>query len=433
MRLEQFSAEKKRIIENILALFASQGVNYILPIITFPYLLRVLGPERFGLVAFAQAFIQYFMTITNYGFVHTVPRRIAVYREDKEKLFQIFNSIMLIKFVLLAITFIFLIFLVFTMSKFRADWEIYLIAFLTVFGNVIYPVWFFQGMEHMKYIGFLNTLSRIIFTIAIFVFVKTESDYLYVPLFNAFGLIVVGIMSLWVIVKDFNVKIFFPSKQSVVKELKEGWHIFVGLSAVSLYSNTNTFVLGMFTNNTTVGYFTAGETLIRAIDGMLNTITQAIYPYASRLANISRMAASAFIRKMLIIVGGTTFLLGIAIFLCAHRIVDIAFGPQYTNTIAVIQILAPLPFFLGINGILGVPGLLAFNMNRAFSVIVILAGLINLILALILVPAYKHIGISISLLITELSATIIIAVYLSCKRIVFFPKPAIKTADNLWK
>ena len=95
--------------------------------------------------------------------------------------------------------------------------------------------------------------------------------------------------------------------------------------------------------------------------------------------------------------------------------------------------MAPLPFFLGINGILGVLGLLAFNMNRAFSVIVMLAGSINLILALILVPAYKHIGISISLLITELFATSIIVVYLSNKGVIFFHKPAIEPAGNLWK
>jgi PST family polysaccharide transporter len=210
---------------------------------------------------------------------------------------------------------------------------------------------------------------------------------------------------------------------SFYDELKEGWHIFLGLSAVSLYSNSNAFILGLLTNNIFVGYFTAGETLIRALDNLLSVISQAVYPHMSRLANTSKIAARAFIKKMLAILGSATFILSIIIFLSARWIADIILGPQYTNSVVVLQILAPQTFVWGINGILATQGLLAFNLNRGFSVIVSLVGLFNLALSFILVPVYKHIGSSVSLLASEFFGTIIIALYLRNKGIIMSNNP----------
>ena len=97
------SQEKKQVIENIISLFIFQGSTYILPLITLPYLVRALGPEKFGLVAFAQAFTYYFMVIAEYGFIHTASKKIAISRDTNDGLVQVFNSIMLIKIILLGI------------------------------------------------------------------------------------------------------------------------------------------------------------------------------------------------------------------------------------------------------------------------------------------------------------------------------------------
>lgn len=414
---KRISSEKKRIIENISSLSLVQVTNYILLFITMAYLVRVLGPEKYGLVAFAQALIQYFIVITDYGFLHTAPKKVAVHRDDKEKLFQIFNSIMIIKFILLIISFIILLTLVFTIPKFRSDWNIYLATFLMVVGNILFPIWFFQGIEKMKYITYLNILSKLIFTILIFVFIKVQSDYIYVPIINSSGLIIAGVLSLWIIVKDFKVKIFFPSKNSIYEELKESWSVFLGMSAVSLYSTSNIFILGIFTNNTIVGYFKAGDTFIRALVGLLSPLSQATYPYVSRMVNISKKKVAKFVKKLLVIIGGSTFVLGLMIFFFAQNIVNIIFGHQYMSSVIVVQILSPLPFLIGLSSALTVLGLLAFNMNKTFSSIVALTGVINIMLALILCPVYKHIGISISLLIAEMFATI--AVFFCSRHSIF--------------
>jgi len=137
--------------------------------------------------------------------------------------------------------------IVFSFKKFRQDWLIYYLTFGMVLGQTLFPIWFFQGMERMKYITFLNVLAKLIFTIAIFIFVKRSSDYLYIPLLNSLGFIVAGVLALWIVFKDFGVFFRIPSFKDLKYQLKEGWYIFISTVAISLYTISNTFILGLFT------------------------------------------------------------------------------------------------------------------------------------------------------------------------------------------
>ncbi|MDK2922247.1 MAG: hypothetical protein PWR24_1804 [Desulfonauticus sp.] len=416
-RLKTLSTDKKRLLENFISLSVLQGVNYILPLITFPYLVRVLGVEKFGLLAFATATVTYFQILTDYGFNLSATREISIHRENKEKVQEIFSSVMIIKFGLLILSFVLLIILILSFDKFRKDWEVFILSFGMVVGQVLFPVWFFQGMEKMKYITILNIFAKLLFTVAIFIFVKEQSDYLKVPLLNSLGFILAGTLALWVVFRDFGINFTIPNMSAIKHQLIEGWHIFISTVAISLYTVSNTFILGILTNNTIVGYYSAAERIVKAIQGLLNPVSQAIYPYVSKLVHESKEMGIKFVRKLTLMIGSISFFLSLILFVFADLIVKIFLGNQYLESIIVLRILSWLIFIIALSNIFGIQTMLPFNHKKAFSKILIRASIINLILAFILVPIYKHIGTSIAVLISEIFVTLSMFMYLQNKGI----------------
>ncbi|MBP8944534.1 MAG: flippase [Paludibacteraceae bacterium] len=411
------SPTRKKLTENFLSLSVLQGLNYLLPLITLPYLVRVLGPEKYGLVAFAQAFIAYFGILTDYGFNLSATREISVQRENKEKISAIFSSVMLIKFVFLILSFILMSVLVFSIHKFRNEWLLYFLTFGTVLGQVLFPIWFFQGIEKMKYITWLNIIAKTIFTVLVFVIIRQKTDYIYVPFLGALGTIISGILALGIIRKHFKVNFHLPSKNEVIHQLREGWYIFISTVAISLYSISNTFILGLFASNTIVGYYSGAEKIINAVQGLLSPVSQTIYPHISKIASESKERALKFLQKITILIGSSSFVLSLLIFLLAEVVVKILLGGQYLESIKVLRILSFLPFIVGLSNIFGIQTLLTFDYKKAFSNILIIASLINITLAFILVPFFFHIGIAFAVVISETFVTIAMFVYLQKKGI----------------
>ena len=278
-------AEYKKIIENIVSLTGLQFASYILPLITLPYLTYVLGPDKFGLTQYAISLITYFQMFTDYGFNLSATRELAIVREDKKKVSEIFSTVMFIKLMLTVVSFVALLAIVTFIPKFSNDADVYLLTFGIVVGYVLFPTWLFQGMEYMKYTSILNIIGKVIFTVFIFVFIHQSSDYLLVPIINSFGYIVVGVLGIYISLTRFDIDLSLPSVENIKYHLREGWHVFLSTIAINMYTTTNTFLLGLLTNNTLVGYYSIAEKIITAANGLFNPISQAIYPFISRSVN----------------------------------------------------------------------------------------------------------------------------------------------------
>ncbi len=396
---------KRILLGNFVSLSVLQVVGCILPLITVPYLVRVLGPEKFGLIAFAQAFISYFMVLSDYGFNFSATKNISIHRDNKDKVSEIFSSVMSIKFCFSAISILITFILVAAIPKFRSDWLIYILTFGTIIGNSLFPLWFFKGMENMKYITFLNILARTVFTISIFIFVRHQENYIYVPLLNSLGLVSAGLLGLWFVRKHFNIRFIIPNINSIIEQLRDGWHIFISTIATSLYTVSTSFILGIFTNNTIVGYYSAGEKIILPLLHLKSSFGQTIFPRISKLASESKDKAIQIVCNLGFIMGLIILTSCLVIFLFAETITTIILGGQFYQSILIIKILAFCPFIIFINNILGTQIMIPFNLLSDRTKVLAASGLLNLVLLLILVPIYQHIGAAVSLITTEAFVT----------------------------
>ena len=385
--------DKKRLLSNFFSLASLQGVNYILPLLTFPYLVRVLGVEYFGLLAFATAVVTYFSIITDYGFNLTATREISIHRDNKEKVIEIFSAVMSIKLLLMFLSFLLLTILVFSFEKFAKDWEVYFLTFGIVLGQVLFPVWFFQGMERMKYITYLNIIAKTIFTMAIFIFVHEEDDFYMVPLFTSIGFIVVGICSLWIIYNRFKIKFVWQSLETLKYYLFDGWDIFVSRIFVSLYTTTNIIILGIFTNNTIVGYYTIAEKIINVVAGLFIPANQTIYPYMARIYTENKKNFFNFIIKISYLFLLISLVLFMMLSIFSTKIVILV---SNTSIVSIENIYMILVFTIITNpfGPLFTQALIIQKLNREFKKIVRYTFFFNILTAPILIYLYEAQGLA---------------------------------------
>jgi PST family polysaccharide transporter len=406
--------ENKRLLSNILSLSMLQAVNYILPLITLPYLLRVLGVELFGLLAFAGATVAFFNIVTEYGFNLTATRDVSIYRDNRHKLVEIFSAVMVIKISLMLVSLFVFSLIVFSFEKFSKDILVYFLTFSTILGQILFPVWLFQGLESMKQITYLNIFAKSVFTVAVFVFVQEQSDFYIVPMLTSMGLILSGVWSLYIVKTKYSIGFKWQPWCIIKQYLDDGWHIFISNIAVSLYTISTTIILGMLTNNTMVGYFSAADKIIQAFKGLISPISQAIYPYISNRIEKSKKEGMLFIRKITSYISLFTALVSIFIFVFADLLANVILGDAYKESIILLRIMSLLPFLIGLSNMFGVQTMVNFNRKKAFSNILIAGSFFNLILSLILVPKYQYIGSAISVLCVEIFITITMFCYLQC-------------------
>jgi len=362
---------------------------------------RVLGPQKFGLVAFAQAFTQYFVVLTEYGFNLSATRQIAIHKEDSQRVSVIFSSVIVTKALLMFVSFLLMVTIVLAVPQFRSNWPLYLASFLVVVGNVLFPVWFFQGIERMKYITGLHVSARIFVTVALFALVRQESDYVLAAGLQAGSLVLAGVLGIPVIRSLGIVHMRLPTVREILAALREGRHVFVATAAISLYTASNTFILGLIATPTVVGYFSAAEKLVKAAQQLLNPISQSVYPHISALAAQSREAALEFIRRTLRWVGAGAFLTSSALFVLAGPLVTLLLGDQYTSSVMLVRLMAFVPWVIALSNVFGIQTMLTFGLNRAFSTIIVLAGLFNVFLSVTLAYLLEARGAAISVLVTE--------------------------------
>ena len=395
-------SDRKRLLSNMASLFTLQGANYVLPLVTLPYLVRVLGPEKFGLIAFAQAFIQYFVVATDYGFNLSATRDVAVHRDDLQKLGEIISAVMAIKILLSLVGAGVLGLLTWTIPTFHRHWPLYLVVYLTVAGATLFPTWLFQGLERMRDITWMNMGTRLLTTAAIFIFVHKPQDYVLVAAIQSLPVFLAAIPAWWVLRRGHAVPLQRPTIQAMREQIKGGWHVFLSTAAINVYTSSNTVVLGLIAGPVAVGYFSAASKISGAVLGLYQPINQTLYPYVSTLFLKSKNIAIAFINKIYYGYISAGLVMTIIVLIFGKDIILIIAGADYLPAISILKCLALLPIILTFGHIYGGLTMLPFGMTQLFSRIVVTSMVVDLLLIYPLVLQLGALGAAMTTVLSEM-------------------------------
>ncbi|POY44473.1 hypothetical protein C3007_03925 [Avibacterium gallinarum] len=215
--------EYKTQINNFLYLSIVYGVNIFLPLVLFPFLLHRLGEGLYGKIIFAQTIANYFLVFTNFGFNISSTKSISLNKDNQEKTNIIFSSTIYAKLILFFISLLITILFCIISGINQNDMVLYIASLFICFSDALLPIWFFQGIEKMKYITIVNVLSRILGAIFIILIVRNEYDYIFIPFLYFIGNLVGSIISLYIAIKKENVRLIFVEKKNIIERIKEGY------------------------------------------------------------------------------------------------------------------------------------------------------------------------------------------------------------------
>ncbi|MDE3180563.1 MAG: oligosaccharide flippase family protein, partial [Acidobacteriota bacterium] len=248
---------RQRLVSNALSLYGVQFAKYILPLITIPYLTRVLGPSGWGLVALAQAYGAYLSLPVNYGFNFSGTREVARFKDDKNRLSDIFAEVTGTKCLLAAGC----ILVSFGASRWVPVFHGRpLLLWMAVYASLVAcltPIWYFAGLEELKLVAALDTVARGLATAGIFVVVHHKGDAWKVLAVYGAGGSVALIAAMYLVYRNLIPRI--PGWEGIWQTLRAGRSMFVTSSAVGLYVSGNSFILGLFVPPSIVGYYAGAE------------------------------------------------------------------------------------------------------------------------------------------------------------------------------
>ena len=273
----------KSLFENFVSLSLLQLLSFALPLVTLPYLVQVLGVEKYGTMVFIQTLIFNINVFVTYGFDMTITDIISKNVSNKTYINSIFNSVISSKVLLLLAGWLVLIGYCFLFEKNTENYKLYHFMYLWVAGNAIFPQWFFQGIQKMKYITIVHLISKLTFTLLIFIFVKSDNDLALAILCFSVGSLLAGISSLAIAYTKFKVKFSLPTWYNIKFVIKDGFYIFFSQAMVTIYLSSNVFFLKLFYGDVSVGLYSIAYKIFDAIRMVTSPITQTTFPYFSNL------------------------------------------------------------------------------------------------------------------------------------------------------
>lgn len=367
------------LFSNTMMLYIMQIAGYIFPMFTFPYLIRVLSKEQYGMITYATATMVYFQMFIDFGFLLSATKECSEHRNNKNKLSEILSTVVAAKSVLTIIGFLFLLILIFFLPSFRDKKLLVILYYLSITTSILMPDYLFRGIEKMKIITYVSILGKLIYTILIFIAIRSYDDYLLVPVMALISNVVVFYIT-YKEIKKLGLSFIKVKKEWVFDSIKKSGNFFISRIASTAYSSSNIFVLGLVTSNESIALFGVANNIITMIKSLFSPISDSIYPYILHTKNYKLVKIILAILMPLVCVGV------VILFFIAKPVIFLLAGNEYTGSIPIFKMMLPIILLTLPSYLLGFPVLGAMgrmeqaNLSVIYSAIFHLAGLVILLL-----------------------------------------------------
>jgi PST family polysaccharide transporter len=390
---------QSKIVHNAASLYGVQICRKLIPLVTIPYLARVLGPTGWGNVAFTLSMGEFISILGEYGFILSVTREIAQKRDSKEDCALIAGGTFSAQAVLCTLGCL----LAWLISK----WVPLLASHpRLLFAGLFYgaaqgmaPTWLFQGLERMTLAAVIEVSSKCTALVAILLLVHGPRDEWRVLALQSLAPAVVAVSGLWLAQRVLGLR--RPTFRLIWRSLRNGWSMFLLRSGLATYSTANVLVLALFAPASIVGYYASAEKLVKAIAGLLLPIRDAFYPRLSHLAAHSPQDSARLTRISAYIESGCGLLLSLMTFVFAGFFVRIIFGPSFASAVPILRILAILPVIIALADSIGFQTLLPAGKELVVTKAIVAGTVVNLALAFLLAPRYLGTGMAVSVVFAE--------------------------------
>lgn len=374
--------------------------TFVFPLISFPYVSRILLSAGTGRVAFANSIIEYFLLISALGIPTYGVRACAQVRDDKEKLSRTALELLIINVIMCLISYVLLVIAVIVIPKLRNERILLFIISSTLIFSAIGMEWLFKALEQYTYITLRSIVFNAIAIIAMFLLVHQQSDYII------YGAIGVGASSLGYILNIFHARKYISLKPLGSYDLKQHLKpilVFFSMAcAVTIYTNLDKVMLGFMKTDTDVGYYHAAVKVKMILVALVTSLGTVLLPRVSYYVQQGKMEEFKRVtRKAINFVFVFAVPVMVYFMIFAKNGVLLLSGADFMGAVVPMQILMPTLLFIGLTGLLGIQILVPLGKERFVLYSEIAGAVVDLILNAILIPKLGATGAAIGTLVAE--------------------------------
>ena len=395
---------KKSVAKNYIYNLSYQILVIIIPLITTPYISRVLGAENIGIYSYTLSISAFFILFGSLGIALYGKREIAYHQKNKEEYSKIFWEVLILRMILMSISLVIFYFSFVTKEQYQIYYKILM---LEILANCVDISWFFQGLEEFKKTVIRNMIVKVISIVCIFVFVKDRNDLTKYFLIYVLS-ILIGNLSLWFYLPKFLTKVKIRYLK-IWRHIKPTLYLFIPQIAIEVYTLLDRTMIGtIISDKSEVGFYDQSQKIIKMLLTIITSLGTVMLPrIASNFASGKKKKIAKYLKKSFNMVFFLSFPMIFGIISVSSIFVPKFFGEGYGKVAILMNVISPIILFIGLSNVIGTQYLLPTKRQKEFTISVVCGAIVNFIINISLIWNFGAIGASIGTVIAELTVAIV--------------------------